>query len=1749
MVGLELFVSEIHRSLIHCLWNIEMLPSLLKSIINIIDIFHKHAKNDEDPHKLNITELKKLLQQELEKALEDTNNFETIDDILQQLDQDGDKTVDFRKFILLLFGLTKTYYTCMKTLLYPELNDRERKPEIQEQAIVLEAKHLQKEKFQGRDQSQEFQAVQRDEMREQIQTPSGDECHGIRDQSLESQHIKRHQDRVLKSPEPQDSGSHQVREQVIPGDDKKYQVRKEELRYQGVDRNSMKDQIPTPQHNEKHQMKIWNTNSQDVQKDHMREYIPTPRDNENHQVINKNPDSWDVETHQVRDEITALRHDESHQIINHRLESHNVPQDEARCLNLELQNDERHQRGDLIQIWHDMSHQVRDHTVEPQDIGRNHLRDVPKSQSHEQHKRPNKDLSPVTWEILQKQIRSQISTPRNEDSLQVRNQEPILQDVQQHEVRNQITTTNDNVQQQIKDPSLASHESGSFYGRDQIPTQSNYKSFQARAQSPEFQLNARQQNREQIAMYTADEYHKERNKSSGQISSEMKIGEQIPSPRKNEIQKSGDQAIAATIFERQYQARDLNSQPKYSEEQNIREQKQESGDDRGKKMSAQSSLNDEERHPVRGINLDIQNGGKQNIQTQRPSPRENELLRVSDKIPVICENGKYKLRIQLSETENEEKYQMRDSSPEFRNDGKNQSKEENTSATEDEKCQMRDLISEVNYNEKYKVEKYNLESRNDRNQVRYLGPDNINNWINHVREQTLTPSEEEKCQLRYEAPASSYIGTSQVEEQRPAQEKHERFQYRYQWGNESSKLRDPNPDPSSNGVYLVRDLNTEPNNFREKQKREQQAELRNEERHQVREQRSSPRENENQERNVTPGLFNDGKQLDMKQISILPEYTKDQVRGNTLVPTHDRKYSLTEQEPALRKYKRIQHRDQIYVPMDDDISQMINLSLESRNAGRHQFREKRPETSNNERQRVRDQRQALEQYEIFPYRDHIPLSRKGERHHVREVSPQPRNDGRSQDKEQKPVVRQYETFQHRDQISEPRDDSKRQVRALSPEPKDDNKYIKEQRPEFMSDEGRQVKEHRLTLLESENYQMREKLSRPIDNEKYHVTEQILIPTEDKRYQVRHQAQRCDKRHQVRDMKQKLYDTENQVIGTTPSTYDIFQHSPQVPISRDYERRYQERDPSPESLHDERNQVRKLGPVLRQYERFQLRDQISEPRDDEKFQVREQSPELSYYEKLKLREQRQTSSEDERHQVRNQTPALRNVRRNQDRDSRPEFRNDVTTQIREQRSVSREYERFQKQDNILVSGDDGRYLERDLVSENWSDWRGQGRNQRSAPKQYERVQQRSQIPSSRDNEGYLVRNWSPKFGSYEEFQPKFRNEERQQVREQILTPREYEQSQEREQSSALMENERDQVRDLSRELNPDESRDKFREQRQRLPPKEWQALQSRDQTLPPRENVKYQVRELGPQTRNDGRKDQRPVPKQYETFQHRDKISEPRNDDRRQVRALSPEPTNDDRYYVREQIPEFRNNKRREVREYKSAQRQYERFQSRSQSPEPDDDTRCQHSGLSLQSRTDVSTEETGLGLDLKKYGEPQERNMRPKLSNDDEREISSRRDSSRRRSDYEAKEPLREVQDKRWFSKQKLSEPQGLDAQRSALSEKIGPITCEVFFIPKQKGNWLCYCLHNPPKMENKANRLTYPDLGVAEDYGSGGSYHYYPILDAEEYLYHGKEERCEDCVDDDNQQNKFNDIHKPGNKNKQSCGTLEETSSSDDEF
>lgn len=106
---------------------------------------------------------------------------------------------------MLIFGLTKVYYTCIKSILCPELKERERRTESQgQQATELQGRQPQKEKFLERE-FQESQESQRYELRDQIPTPSDDESHGVREQSLESQHVGN------LSPEPQDIRKYQGR--------------------------------------------------------------------------------------------------------------------------------------------------------------------------------------------------------------------------------------------------------------------------------------------------------------------------------------------------------------------------------------------------------------------------------------------------------------------------------------------------------------------------------------------------------------------------------------------------------------------------------------------------------------------------------------------------------------------------------------------------------------------------------------------------------------------------------------------------------------------------------------------------------------------------------------------------------------------------------------------------------------------------------------------------------------------------------------------------------------------------------------------------------------------------------------------------------------------------------------------------------------------------------------------------------------------------------------------------------------------------------------------------------------------------------------------------------------------------------------------------------------------------------------------------------------------------------------------------
>lgn len=239
-----------------------------------------------------------------------------------------------------------------------------------------------------------------------------------------------------------------------------------------------------------------------------------------------------------------------------------------------------------------------------------------------------------------------------------------------------------------------------------------------------------------------------------------------------------------------------------------------------------------------------------------------------------------------------------------------------------------------------------------------------------------------------------------------------------------------------------------------------------------------------------------------------------------------------------------------------------------------------------------------------------------------------------------------------------------------------------------------------------------------------------------------------------------------------------------------------------------------------------------------------------------------------------------------------------------------------------------------------------------------------------------------------------------------------------------------------------------------------------------------------------------------------------------------------------------------------------RSQARGQRPAPRQYERLQHRNHSFSSRNDGRRQERGLNLESNNDGGHEIRDMRPEPrrggrypSRKDESHLRGNNESnygrgiSLRETDYATKEKLGKEQDQKHFPMKEKSELKDLEPQGSASARKIGPITCEVYFFSKQKGDWLCYCLHDPSETGNTRNRLTYPDLGMFKDHGSRGSYVYSPVWGPEEEcFYQDEEERWEDCVD--NQQEKHYHIWKYGShKNEKSPGLPGESSSSADEF
>jgi len=71
-------------------------------------IFHEYASKDEGQNKLTLSknELKQLLSKELKTFMKAPTDAEGLKEIMEAMDHDGDKEVDFKEFIIMVSSIT-----------------------------------------------------------------------------------------------------------------------------------------------------------------------------------------------------------------------------------------------------------------------------------------------------------------------------------------------------------------------------------------------------------------------------------------------------------------------------------------------------------------------------------------------------------------------------------------------------------------------------------------------------------------------------------------------------------------------------------------------------------------------------------------------------------------------------------------------------------------------------------------------------------------------------------------------------------------------------------------------------------------------------------------------------------------------------------------------------------------------------------------------------------------------------------------------------------------------------------------------------------------------------------------------------------------------------------------------------------------------------------------------------------------------------------------------------------------------------------------------------------------------------------------------------------------------------------------------------------------------------------------------------------------------------------------------------------
>uniref|UniRef100_A0A8C6S8D4 Protein S100 n=1 Tax=Neogobius melanostomus TaxID=47308 RepID=A0A8C6S8D4_9GOBI len=75
------------------------------AIATLVGVFHEYASKDceEDHFKLSKSELKELMQKELD--MDNVKDPAKLDELMKELDEDGDGQVDFLEFVGLVAGM------------------------------------------------------------------------------------------------------------------------------------------------------------------------------------------------------------------------------------------------------------------------------------------------------------------------------------------------------------------------------------------------------------------------------------------------------------------------------------------------------------------------------------------------------------------------------------------------------------------------------------------------------------------------------------------------------------------------------------------------------------------------------------------------------------------------------------------------------------------------------------------------------------------------------------------------------------------------------------------------------------------------------------------------------------------------------------------------------------------------------------------------------------------------------------------------------------------------------------------------------------------------------------------------------------------------------------------------------------------------------------------------------------------------------------------------------------------------------------------------------------------------------------------------------------------------------------------------------------------------------------------------------------------------------------------------------------